>query len=45
MHNHSSHDFNITIKFKQVLTIQEQRNNQNSQAPLPSPSLRLKGLA
>jgi len=50
MHNHLSHAFNITIKFKQVLTIQDQRNNQTSLYPRPTPrsgwrvSLRREGL-
>jgi len=35
----------IIIKFKQVPTIQEQRNNQNNQALSPNSSLRLIGLA
>jgi len=28
MHNHLSHAFNITIRFKPVKPIQDQRNNQ-----------------
>jgi len=30
MHNHLSHAFNITIRFKPVITIQDQINNQTT---------------
>jgi len=45
MHNHLSHAFNIIIKFKQVLTIQDSEKQPNITLPSPSSSLRLKGLA
>jgi len=41
MHNHLSHAFNIIIKFKQVLTIQDSEKQPNITLPSPSSSLRL----